>query len=277
MPEPAACPPTPAGYRLVALAGQGGQAQVFQAVQLSSGRPVALKMAWPPGGRDDGSHPTGLTRERLVLQRLGRQDGIACLLDHGQLPAAPQRPPTAWLAIEWLDGPRLTQVLSDADRRLTPYDLTGLVDTLARLHAQGVVHGDLHPDNVLQSLDGRQGWCLTDFGNAAAPGIAPLRHASVLQGRLDWLAPEQVLGHSPTPATDVHALGWMLASCLGVVRPAACVGLVQQLRRQNLAAPPVWPAELSVTWRELLSRMLHPKPRARPSAQEVASLLRDTR
>jgi hypothetical protein len=79
----------------------------------------------------------------------------------------------------------------------------GLLDAIGSVHAAGVIHRDVKPANVLMSTNGP---VLIDFGIAYASEDTRLTATGFVAGTPGYLAPETVIGHSPTPATDVH--GW---------------------------------------------------------------------
>jgi serine/threonine protein kinase len=94
--------------------------------------------------------------------------------------------------------------------------LAGLAAALRTIHDAGLVHRDLKPSNVLLAEDGPR---VIDFGIARAtdsPAGATLTHTGWLVGAPAYMSPEHAEGSESTPASDVFALGWVLA--------AACTG-----------------------------------------------------
>jgi len=135
---------------------------------------------------------------------------------------------------ETLEGGKLT--LAEAEQ---------VADGLAYAHAQGVVHRDLKPANILRSGDGAVK--ITDFGIARAAEETMVTQAGTVLGTLRYLAPEQAAGKPVGPEADVYSLG---------------VVLDELLDRK--------PSDV----RALIARCRDDDPRARPTAQEVASVLR---
>jgi serine/threonine-protein kinase len=185
--------------------GRGTMGVVYGAEHAQSGAPVALKTL-SPFGRSAGA----LARFRAeveVLSRL-RHPGIpqvhGCLDEDG----------TPVLVMERIEGPLLAPLLAEAplDRGAARTLLQRLISAVAHAHDSGVVHRDIKPGNVRLRASPPPRTdpapVLLDFGIAAlsgGPGAAA--------GTLDYVAPEQLLGESPSPAADVYslgALGWQL-------------------------------------------------------------------
>jgi serine/threonine protein kinase len=82
---------------------------------------------------------------------------------------------------------------------------------LDALHAQGVLHRDVKPSNVLLDEDGTA--VLSDFGLARGADSTQLTHDGQVVGSLHYLAPELIEGLPATPASDVYALGCLLYEC----------------------------------------------------------------
>ena len=111
-------------------------------------------------------------------------------------------------------------------------DARGLLSGLAALHADGIVHRDVKPENVLQMADGRL--VLSDFGLAVAParGTLTTDYRGAV-GTLSYMAPEVLLDGEATMASDVFALGVVLHELLFDSRPAWLT-----TKRGRFAKPP---------------------------------------
>ena len=150
-----------------------------------------------------------------------------------------------------------------------------LSQALAALHAQGVVHGEISPDSVLLTADGRA--VLWDIPLVVANRLTDRRGESRLLQQLSksapYLSPERARGEGASSEGDVYALGAMLCVAAGAPLPsyATTLGLV------HLVATGAWaprvPEGLPERLRESLGRMVSPEPARRPAAPEVATVL----
>jgi hypothetical protein len=250
-------------YRVEELLGTGGMAHVVRATDLLLDRQVAVKLLREtPDAEGDLERFLAETR---TLARLSHP-GLVTLLDGGTTPTG--RP---YLAMELVDGPALSASL---DEPMEPQRVAGVgaqvAAALAYAHAQGVVHRDVKPGNVLLREDGRVK--LADFGIAKLLGEQSLhtRTGTVL-GSVHYLAPEQVAFEEITPAVDVYGLGLMLLRCL--TGHHAFDGPTIESALARLSADPEVPAGLPEGWAVLLAEMTARTPADRPSAADVAGRL----
>jgi serine/threonine protein kinase len=137
------------------------------------------------------------------------------------------------------------------------------------VHAQGVVHRDVKPANILLSPAGAK---LTDFGIARIIDGARHTGTGLTVGTAPYLAPEQVTGDPVTPATDVYALGLVLLEGLKGEREYA--GPTVEAALARLHRQPAVPDDLPQPWPSLLTAMTARMPSMRPTAAEVAHVLR---
>ncbi|WP_327316147.1 serine/threonine-protein kinase [Streptomyces sp. NBC_01235] len=189
-------------YTLLARLGAGGMGQVYLG-RSPGGRLVALKVI-----RDEiVDHPEALARFRREVEtvRAVRSAYTANLID-ASLDAAPY-----WLATEYVPGPTLSSAVSQ--RGPLPVEtcrglLAALAEGLAAVHAYGVTHRDLKPQNVILAAQGPQ---LIDFGIARTTAQTALTEAGFAPGTPGFTAPEVLLRNEVGPAADVFALGATLA------------------------------------------------------------------
>ncbi|MBD0694971.1 serine/threonine-protein kinase [Streptomyces sp. CBMA123] len=190
------------GYRLRARLGAGGMGRVYLAYT-PGGRPVALKVVRPELA-EDAEFRHRFAQEVASARRI---HGLytAQVVDAGVDAASP------WLATTFVPGPSLQQVVRRhgplPERTVLPL-LAGIAEALQAIHAAGVVHRDLKPGNVLVAADGPR---VIDFGIARAADASPLTGTGLLIGSPGYMAPEQALGQPATAATDVFALGALIA------------------------------------------------------------------
>ena len=190
------------GYRISARLGAGGMGHVYLA-HTPGGRPVALKVIRPELAQD----PEFRYRFAQEAASARRIHGLytAQVVDAGTDAATP------WLATAFVPGPSLQQVVhrhGPLPERTVLLLLVGIAEALQAIHAAGVVHRDLKPANVLVAADGPR---VIDFGIARATDASPLTGTGLRIGSPGFMAPEQALGLPATPATDVFALGALIA------------------------------------------------------------------
>ncbi|MHB8584811.1 MAG: serine/threonine-protein kinase [Thermoplasmatota archaeon] len=183
-------------YRIRRLLGEGGQAGAYLAQDETIRRDVVLKVLSTPKGADA---ERALEEARLLAAV--EDPHVVRLYD-----AVPMGTSTI-LVLEFVEGPALRDLLhpgvgvrpDEADRIMADV-LSGLAAT----HAQGVVHGDLKPENVLLDKTGRAR--IIDFGLARA--VRP--QATMVEataGTFGYLSPERMDGRPPSTASDINAAG----------------------------------------------------------------------
>jgi WD40 repeat protein len=190
-----------AGYRVVREIGRGGMGVVYEAHEEALDRRVALKVV----GGERATAGRFLAEARAVA-RLHHPNivEVHAVGDHAGRP---------FLCLELVEGGTLAD--RGRGRPLPPRDAARLARTLARAidyaHAQGVVHRDLTPANVLLTPDGTPK--VTDFGLAIRAGD-PAGSAHIA-GTPCYMAPEQAEGRPDVgPAADVYGLGAVLYELL---------------------------------------------------------------
>lgn len=145
-----------------------------------------------------------------------------------------------------------------------------LLDGLAALHAEGLVHLDLKPNNVLVER-GTGRVVVLDLGLARKVGEPLSRPA----GTPAYVAPEVLAGAAPGPAADAYAVGVMLYEALTGQRPHT--GTVAQVLASKRAWPPVAPRALDARVPEELEALclglLHPEPSRRPALSALRARL----
>jgi serine/threonine protein kinase len=250
-------------YRLGELVGRGGMADVFRAHDERLGRPVALKLL-----RDHTGSSADRERFAVEARTLARLDhpAIVTLLDAGLESDQP------WLVMQFVEGATLATRVAGSPLPAADVALIGrqLSEGLASAHAEGVVHRDVKPANVLLTADRRA--LLADFGIARLLDSAA-RHTAVGQaiGSPAYLAPEQASGGEVSGATDVYALGLLLLEALTGER--AFRGTTTEVVYARLQGPPDVPSTVPPGWASLLREMTALAPADRPAAEAVARRL----
>jgi len=247
-------------YRIVRLLGRGGMSDVYEASDLVSGNPVAIKIV----RSGDPEFSRRLAQEARALESF-EHPGLIRLLDVGE--AGDQ----AYLVMELITGTTLAQTLraGPLSSRETADLGARLADALAYVHQRGVVHRDVKPSNILLSQEG-DAW-LGDFGIAILHDASVLTATGTTMGTVSYMAPEQLEDHQVGPAADVWSLGIILLECLTGRR--VYEGTPSEVLARRLAGPVTLPAELPVPWKLVLTGMLTHRADQRLTGAEVAALL----
>ncbi len=245
-------PPEVPGVELGALLGRGGTSEVWEGVLSSQGRRVAVKVAGGDAESAEAALREAAVSSRVAAEHLLTVESCVALAD-GRVA----------LVMPLLRGGSLAALVR-ARGHLSPGEvvtvLAPLAAALGRLHAAGVVHGDVSPGNVLLDLEGRP--VLADLGLGRVLGEAP----AAVWGTPGHVAPEVLLGADPSPAADVYALGALGWLCLaGEV--AGAPGLRSPLSEVCRAGAG------SQALVEAVEAAVDPRAEARPTADELGWLL----
>ncbi|MEU0664934.1 serine/threonine-protein kinase [Streptomyces lavendulocolor] len=241
-------------YRLDDLLGRGGGADVYEGLDLRLRRPVAVKVLRP-----EGEAPTEerFDSEARLLARL-QHPGLVTVYDCGRDDGQP------FLVMELIKGTTLRRRIAGAP--LTPAEAcrlgSALASALAHVHANGVVHRDVKPSNIL--LDETGVPYLTDFGISRLLDSTAHTVTGTLVGTAAYMAPEQVLGRGAGPAADVYSLGLVLLEALKGELEYDGTPLEAAIARLHRA--PVFPPSLPEGLTALLRAMTAVDETGRPDA-----------
>lgn len=204
-------------YRILRVLGAGGMGVVYLAEQRAPRRQVALKVIAP--GR---SSPEALRRFALEGEALGKLDhpAIARIFEAGTATLEGESASVPFLAMEYVEGVHLREHLVRAEPPLRQrVELVAVIcEALQHAHANGVIHRDLKPQNIL--VDGQGRPRVVDFGLARLLGDAAdtVSETGGLLGTVAYMSPEQCQGDARRvdSRADVHALGIVLyEACTG--------------------------------------------------------------
>ncbi|WZH37081.1 MAG: serine/threonine-protein kinase [Microbacterium enclense] len=257
-------------YRLGRVLGQGGYARVYEAVDTSLGRTVALKVI-----DGDGADPADAARVRSEIRLLASlsHPSLVTLYD-ARLAANP-----AYLSMELIAGPTLTDLIARGPIPGPDVARVGreIAEALAVIHSRGIVHRDVKPSNILIRPPAHAGEApratLADFGIASLVGATRVTRAETVVGTAAYLSPEQARGMPAAPASDVYSLGLVLLEALTGTRPFDGRTPHEALAAR-LVTPPEIPAPIPPAWREVLERMTAVDPAERPDAAGLIAAFR---
>ncbi len=244
-------------YRLQALIGSGGTADVYRGVDRVLRREVAVKV-FRPGA--DTVTADRFCDEAQILARLSHR-ALVTVYDTGRHERG------AYMVTELIPGTTLRTRISAGP--LTPVLVIRLgaeiASALDHVHAHGIIHRDIKPSNVLLRDDGSP--FLADFGLSRAVDDHSRSEPDTLVGTLPYMAPEQLLGQGAGTASDVYALGLTLLEALTGVREY--LGTPVEVGVAPLLRPPQVPELLPAALARLLKAMTDQDPRARPDAARI--------
>ncbi|HEX3334854.1 MAG TPA: serine/threonine-protein kinase, partial [Jatrophihabitans sp.] len=261
-------------YRVVDRIGAGGMADVFCAHDELLARDVAVKVFRTRTNPDAAYGPERQRAELHALARLNHPNLITLYdgsIGDGDSPA--------YLVMELVDGPTLAERIAfGAVPEPEVREIgSGIAEALAYVHAAGMVHRDVKPANILLGTDRTTDSVtlrprLSDFGIVRLLGSEAMTSGDLTLGTASYLAPEQARGSGVGPEADVYSLGLSLVESLTGVR--AFDGAPMEAVVKRLTQDPEIPAELPAPWPGLLTAMTARDPEQRPSAAQVAQILR---
>jgi hypothetical protein len=253
------------GYRVEGILGRGGMSAVYSARHPELDRRVALKVL----ADDLSSSPDFVARFR-------REGRLQASLEHAHAVTvyeAGESEHGLYLAMRLIPGPTLALLLAERalDARRALALLAQVADALDAVHAAGLVHRDVKPQNVL--IGEEDDAYLGDFGLVRVGGAAGVTETGKLMGTIAYLAPEVIRGGEWVPASDRYAFAAMAFECLtgGVVFPR---GTEAAILYAHTSEPPPRISrrrrELPASLDDVFAKALAKEPNERPgSAREL--------
>lgn len=218
-------------YEILERVGEGAFFQVYKARDKVMGRIVAVKTLQSACAHDaDFCHALRKTAPAVTSLT---HPNIARLYEVGEENGAP------FLVTEFVRGINLKERI----RRIAPFTLSVAVDfgiavaeALHHAHAEGILHGDLRPQNVIISPEGAVK--VTDFGMARVWSASHESAASSLARAVHYQAPELASGAPPSVSSDLYALGVILFEMLtGSLPYVGETPLLTAMKHQNEPIP----------------------------------------
>jgi WD40 repeat protein/serine/threonine protein kinase len=264
-------------YELRSVVGAGRGGEVYLACDTQLRRTVALKVMAASSANDAEHSQVDLLEEARAASALNHPN-ILTTYEIGTAGSI------VFVATEFVDGETLRARLSSQPLEL--YDALNISlqigSALSATHAEGLIHGDLKPENIVLRADGLVK--ILDFGLARRPMLPgqETRSTSVTQAHMSgtsgYLAPEQLQGGQPDARTDLWAFGMVIFEMLTGKRPFARGRVEDELRAIRDAEPPLlssFHAGVPLALERIVRRALAKNSKERyQSAAEILSDLR---
>jgi serine/threonine-protein kinase len=261
-------------YKIVRELGRGAMGVVYHAIDPNIGRPVAIKTIQFGGGRNP-------EEQNRLRERLFREARSAGILSHPGIVTVydvEQQGELAYIAMEYVDGPTLDQVLSEA-QPISPERMFSILGQTAvaldYAHQKGIVHRDIKPANIMIARDGTAK--ITDFGIAKITASDQLTMTGNIVGTPHYMSPEQVQGQPVDGRSDQFSLAVIAFEMLTGEKPYAgehLTTVVYKIVAEEPAAPHRLNPTIGLAIESVLRKSLSKKPGLRyPTCQEFAGAL----
>nr|WP_277349667.1 protein kinase [Planosporangium thailandense] len=257
---------------MVERLGTGGMSVVWRAYDEVLGRPVAIKVLAAKLAADRDSREM-IRTEAKAAARLSHPH-VTGVYDYGES-TTEDGTTVPYVVMELISGRTLAERLGGGPLPWRAALRVGaeVAAALAAAHAQGLVHRDVKPANVMLTATGAK---VVDFGIAAVVGEAGQSEPDgTVLGTPAYLAPERLGGGPVQPASDVYGLGVLLYRALTGAPPWDAETTTQMINAHMYAAPEPLPpiTGLPAGIAELCRRCLAKDPADRPSSLDVARTL----
>src|SRR5437773_2024236 len=258
-----------ARYQILRILGQGGMGAVYQARDNELDRTIALKVIRP----ELASNPSILQRfkQELILSRHVTHKNVVRIFDLGEAEG------TKFITMEFVEGDDLRSVLRQHGKfsaRKTVAMVQQICRALEAAHAEGVIHRDLKPQNIMRDPQGRI--VVMDFGLARSLESDGMTQTGALVGTLEYMSPEQALGAQLDQRSDLFAVGLIFYELLTGKAPyKADTAIASLMKRTHERAVPASDVDASVpvSLSAIVSRCLERDPKDR--YESATELLRE--
>jgi serine/threonine-protein kinase len=192
-------------YRIEALLGQGGMGRVYKAYDKDLDRLVAIKVV-RQGMMGEADALKRFKQELLLASKISHKN-ILRIHDMGEVGDV------KFISMAYVEGQDLHQILQETPKlpfaRMVKF-ATQLAEALAAAHAEGVVHRDLKPQNILLNKDDQI--FVSDFGLAKSfeQGAVAMTRTGAFLGTPRYMSPEQVEGKPADQRSDIYSFGLIL-------------------------------------------------------------------
>jgi CheY-like chemotaxis protein len=270
-------------YRLEEKIGSGGFAVVFRGTHLGLDLPVAIKVFRPMSGNDTPEALERFRQEGVAASRVKHPNAVE-IFDNGISSTG-----IAYLVMELMEGRTLGDELRERGRvppRRAAEIIGPVCEALAELHAAGIVHRDVTPDNIyLHQTRKGEVVKLLDFGlsKMTLPSLDLTMAATTVTGWVmgtpAYMAPERLLNHAAEGGSDVYSVGVILFRMLTGEAPyhadeGGNYALAMMHLMTTVPSIRAHDPSLSEALDALVQRTMAKDAAARPRANELAVLLR---
>lgn len=236
-------------YEIRRLLGKGGMGEVYEAYDTAKGRIVALKLLTDQYAQDEVFRARFLRESRAAA--IVQEPHVIPIHDWGQINGV------LYIDMQLVHGETLHDMLKRG--ALEPQDATDIIRQVAAAldaaHAQGLIHRDVKPQNILVTPNGFA--YLVDFGIAEASGDTSLTMTGYQVGTFDYMAPERFGNDKATAAVDVYSLACVLYQALTGDKPFPAHSTAQVIGA-HVSSPPPRPSAVSsripVSFDEVIAR-----------------------
>ncbi len=253
-------------YRPLRPLGSGGSGSVWVARDERNGLDVALKIV-----AREGKAGTRAEREASAAARLRHP---RCLRAYAF--AGDQQ--NVYISYEYVPGRTLRDCIraGELDDGAVVEIAVQILEGLAHAHANGIVHRDVKPTNVLVADGAEISIKILDFGLAQFAEAETLTAAGDVPGTLAYISPERLAGEASSFSADIWAVGVLLWEALAGYHPFWASSPVETARRIELGPPPLESLrpDLPRHLTEAVDRATAVDPGKRPTAMQLADRLR---
>ncbi len=261
-------------YRIIKKLAAGGMGEVYQAEHVELHKQFAVKVMLPALSNDQ-EFVNRFKREAISASRIGQQN-IIDISDFGQTDDG-----RFYFVMEFLDGVTIASLLHRQGALPVQRMVNVALQTtraLAAAHAQGIVHRDMKPENVMVlQRPGQPDFVkVLDFGVAkvsTGPGQGGQTQLGLVVGTPQYMSPEQAMGVAVDARTDTYALGLILYEMLSGTPTfrgdTASILMVKQVTEPARPFAPELAAAVPATLHDLIFQMLEKDPNSRPPNLDV--------
>ena len=193
-------------YEVQGELGRGGMARVYRGIDTVLGRPIAVKVLLAQY-TEDANFVNRFRREAQAAARLNHPN-LVQVYDTGSDDGV------HYIVMEFVDAKTVADLLSSG--RIMPDRAVEFVeavcDALAVAHANGVIHRDVKPANIMVTRNGQVK--VTDFGIARVTSNETVAQTAAVLGTASYLSPEQAQGGPIDQRSDLYSLGCVLYEML---------------------------------------------------------------